>query len=661
VAVYDTCIELEPTERRLIQSDLWRFVSRRAVSNRVARLIAPSSQARVLEVGCGAGFNVSEQFRRNPSWWVTALDLDREMVERTRATLRTNLQQVATVQGNALALPFHDDTFDLVMCLGILHHVGDWRLGLRELRRVTRSGGQVIVADLLDRFFAGPVRKWYPPVETYSLSDLEAALPRAGLAPVTVKAGRLGYLIACRPMARVPDALHEEEVRTTLVRLTRRPPAAPRALPGARLAQYRRNPARFLETLHRERGDVVSFRLAWYRVYLVSDPSVIKQVLVTTATKFHKGLGGQEARRLLGNGVITSEGDYHHRQRKLMRPLLDTRRVSAFAPEIVSLTDSMLSGWANRAEVDVSRSMSELTVQIIGRIALNADVRTATGLIAQTMSLASEAFTRLTTPWGRLLEPLPLRDARDFRKSRASLYAYVDELIARRRASLDGESDLLSVLVAATDDSGRALTDLQIRDEVVTMVLAGHETTAQLLAWALYLLSVNPEIEQHLHEELDQQLGGREPALADLGRLKYSTHIVYETLRLYPPVYAIGRRVIEDLKLSGWSVRQGDLVVVSPWIVHRDPRWFEQPDRFLPERWEEPGLGSGFRFLPFGGGERSCLGQPLVSIEAPLVLARVAQRFALRYPSDAPAPEIEPRVSLRPKSPIRLVPRSREQ
>lgn len=636
-------------------------MSRVLVSDRLRRLTVLPTTARVLEVGCGAGFNAVEQLRRFPSWRLTALDLDADMLGRTRSRLGEDGLGAALVRGSALELPFRDGAFDVVLCLGILHHVGDWRQALHELRRVARSGGQVVVADLLAGFFVGSVRTWYPPVETYTLWDIEAALPGAGLEPVASRAGRLGYLLAARAVDPAPPPGARASDAPIRARLTRGPVPAPWALPWVRLASYRRNPATFLASLQRVGGDAVRFRLGWYRVTMVSDPALIRRVLVTDAARFHKGLGGQQGRRLLGNGVITSEGEYHRRQRALLRPLIDPRTLAPFAPEIVELTDTMLSSWKSGVPLDVSAAMANLTVQIIGRVALGADVGTATGMIAETMRESAETFTRLTTPWGRLLEPLPLPGARAFRRSRSRLYDYVDQLIeARRRSSpTGGRRDLLSLLLTATDDTGGALSAVQIRDEVVTMILAGHETTAQLLSWALYLLAVNPAAADRLHGEVLREVGGKPPTYGDLPHLTYARHVVYEALRLYPPVYSIGRQAIRDVDLAGWRLRAGELVVVSPWVVHRDPRWFDEPERFLPERWEAPGVGSGFRFLPFGGGERACLGQPLVAIEAPLVLARMAQRFAVEPPAGAAAPTIDPRVSLRPASPIRLVPRER--
>jgi cytochrome P450 len=416
----------------------------------------------------------------------------------------------------------------------------------------------------------------------------------------------------------------------------------------------RSDPLKFLVNAAQTYGDVVGLRFFQYRTYLISHPDFIEDVLVNNARKFIKGRVLQANKRLFGNGLLTSEGDVWLRQRRLAQPAFHRARIASYADTMVRYTERMLESWQTKSECDVHREMMQLTLQIVGKTLFDADVARDATEVGRTLELLLELtadFRRLifTPKW--LPTPRNIQIALGIRRLDKIVY----RIIAERRASGRDAGDLLSMLLSAQDDDGSRMTDQQLRDEAITLFLAGHETTANTLSWTWWLLAQHPEVEGKLHDELYSVLGGRTPSLEDLSKLPYTHHILTESLRLYPPAWGMARLAIEDHEIGGYPVPKGTGVAISQWIVQRDPRWFDRPAEFLPERWQGD-LAKRlprFAYFPFGGGPRQCIGNTFALMEAALLLATIAQKFQLRLvPGHLVVPLAS--ITLRPRHGIRV-------
>ena len=420
----------------------------------------------------------------------------------------------------------------------------------------------------------------------------------------------------------------------------------------------RRDPLAFLTRVAREHGDVARFRMGPVELHLLNRPEWIRDVLVTRAASFHKGRGLERAKRLLGEGLLTSEDPVHLRQRRMMQPAFHAQRIAGYAGAMAALADRSTERWSAGQVRDVALEMTRLTLAIVGRTLFDADVESEADEIGAALTTALGLFGRtFTLPYFELLDRLPLPMNRRFDRAKARIDATIARLIAERRRA-PGGADLLSLLVSASDTEGDGggMTDAQVRDEAITIFLAGHETTANALAWTWYLLARNPDAEARLHAEVDAVLGGRSPTAADLPRLPWTEMVLAESMRLFPPAWIIGRRAIEPQEIGGFDVPRGSIVVVSQWVTHRDPRWFPDPERFDPERFRASAKEARprFAYFPFGGGPRVCIGEGFAWMEGILVLAAIARRWRLRLAPDqdiVPAPSI----TLRPRDGIRMV------
>ena len=435
------------------------------------------------------------------------------------------------------------------------------------------------------------------------------------------------------------------------------PPGPRRGFPLAALAAFRRDPLAFLEGVHRAHGDVSTWRFGRRRVYLLAHPELVRDVLVSRHRNFIKSRALQRARVILGHGLLTSEGEFHLRQRRLAQPAFHRERIAALGEQMVGFAAQTADSWRAGVEMDLPREMNRLTLAIAGKTLFGADVQAEADEIGSALTDALEAFKRLTNPLGPLLDKLPLPTTLRVRRASLRLDATIYRMIAARRASGEDRGDLLSMLLAARDEEGDGggMTDLQLRDEALTLFLAGHETTANALSWTWHLLAQHPDVEQTLHAELAAALAGRAPTADDLPRLPYTRAVLAESMRLYPPAWTIGREPKEDFDSGGYRVRAGTIVLVSPWLMHRDPRWWPDPLRFDPERWtpEREAEQPRFAYFPFGGGPRKCIGEGFAWTEGILVLATLAQRWKLRH-----APDVEvgrqPLITLRPTG-LRMV------
>ena len=433
-------------------------------------------------------------------------------------------------------------------------------------------------------------------------------------------------------------------------------------LPGDRLG--------FLTRLKQQYGDVVYFRMGFEDIYLVSDPELIREVLVTNHKNFLKGRGLERVKRLLGNGLLTSEKEFHLRQRRMMQPAFHRERIAGFARQMVAEAEQTMAGWRDGQELDIAHEMGLLTLRIVGKTLFGSDVDAMAVDVNHSITALMESFYLMMLPFPWLIERLPFPKLSRMRQARRRLDEIIYTLIdARRKSISNGDAnahgdDLLSMLLEAqdTEGDGGGMTNEQVRDEAMTIFIAGYETTANATAWTWYLLTQNPGTAQALHEEVDRVLQGRAPAAADYPALSYTEKAVAESMRLYPPAWIVARRAINEQKLGDYIVKQRSLVMASQWIMHRDPRYFPEPLRFDPLRWTHEFRASlpKYVYFPFGGGPRQCIGEGFAWMEAVLLIAAISQRWSMEL---LPGQKIEPEpvVTLRPKNGIKVRLRSREK
>ena len=435
------------------------------------------------------------------------------------------------------------------------------------------------------------------------------------------------------------------------------PPGPRRLIPLSGLFAYRKGPLPFFQNLAQQYGDISYFRLGPQEAFFLNHPDYIKDVLVTNHQNFHKGLALQRAKRLLGEGLLTSEGEFHRRQRRLALPAFHRARVASYAEVMTNYASQTRAGWRDGDTVDMSEEMMRLTLGIVGKTLFDADVVSEAQEVGEAMTVVMDLFNTITLPFFELLQKLPLPQLRRFDKARAKLDAIIYRLIEERRRRSEDRGDLLSMLLLAQDSEGDGgqMTDAQLRDEVMTIFLAGHETTANALTWTWYLLSQNPEAEARLHQEIDEVLGGRLPTFADVPQLKYTEMVLAESMRLYPPAWALGRLAMTECEIGGYVIPPKSLVLMSQFVMHRDPRYFPEPLRFDPDRWTAEARDSRpqFSYFPFGGGPRRCIGESFAWMEGVLLIAALAQHWQMRLVPNHPV-ALKPVITLRPKHGMRM-------
>ncbi|HVO98541.1 MAG TPA: cytochrome P450 [Bryobacteraceae bacterium] len=427
------------------------------------------------------------------------------------------------------------------------------------------------------------------------------------------------------------------------------------------LPWFRRNPPEFLQNTARDFGDLVHYRLGPQDVYLVSKPEWIRDILVTNQTNFAKSRFLERAKALLGEGLLTSEGELHRRQRRLVQPAFHRDRLIGYASAMVECAAHTRETWTDGATLDMSKEMMRLTLAVVARTLFSADVTGEAENIGQALEKVMLMFDRIFLPFNQILEKLPLPWVRGFYEARDFLDRLIYSMIAERRASGEDKGDLLAMLLLARDEDGNGgMDDKQIRDEALTLFLAGHETTANALMWAWYLLSQNPDEADRLYEEVDRVLQGRLPSFEDLPRLKYTESVFAESMRMFPPAWLIGRKVLNDYSIDGYRIPRDAIIMMSPWVVHHDPRWFPDPGRFQPERWTRGEDRPKFSYFPFGGGMRVCIGERFAWMEGVLLLATVAQKWRFNlFPGHTVA--TKPLITLRAKHGMRMIAERRRE
>jgi cytochrome P450 len=367
---------------------------------------------------------------------------------------------------------------------------------------------------------------------------------------------------------------------------------------------------------------------------------------------FIKGRALRLTKVVLGEGLLTSEDPLHRRQRRLALPAFHHRRIAGYAAAMVDYAARRDAEWHHGQTVDVDAEMMRLTLEVVGKTLFDAEVGGESSAISQAMGVAIQMFDRTSNPLAEWLNRLPLPGTIRLRRARQRLDETIYRIIDAHRAA--DRDDLLALLLAARDeDTGAAMTDRQVRDEAMTLFLAGHETTAVALTWTWYLLAGHPEAEAKLHAEVDAVLAGRRPAFDDLPALAYTRQVFSEAMRLFPPAWALSREATRDVDLLGHPLPRGATVVLSPYLLHRDPRFWNDPERFDPDRFgpEARAARHKFAYLPFSTGPRGCIGEQFAWTEGILVLATLARRWRFRRTTDA-FPGVRPRITLRPDGPI---------
>lgn len=420
-----------------------------------------------------------------------------------------------------------------------------------------------------------------------------------------------------------------------------------------------------LTFIHRQYGPFVRTRLP-LQLYFVADPACIEEILVKKADRFRKDRTSRLLSRVVGNGLLVNDGESWRRQRRLLQPAFHQRQLQSYAAAMVGAIERAAATWQTGEVRNVHEDMMAVTLNIVAEALFGADVSADAGHMGRIISELMEEFGRILGLAARFQPPawVPTPANRRFRASARKVDRVILRVIDARRRNPSGpaQDDLLSLLIAARDEDGSTMTDAQVRDEAVTLFLAGHETTALALTYSLYLLALHPECQARVADELARVLDGRTPGLGDLESLKYTDAVLHESMRLYPPAWVMARQALTEVEIGGFHFPKGAEFVMTPWVVHRDPKSFADPEAFKPERWEGD-LAQRlprFAYFPFGGGPRVCIGNRFAMMEAKLVLAVALQRFRFEV---TPQTELTllPSVTLRPRHGVRLRLAARER
>lgn len=429
------------------------------------------------------------------------------------------------------------------------------------------------------------------------------------------------------------------------------PPTVPTDLFGGHFRSFRKNPTEFLTKMSKL-GDVSTFRVGKIPAYLINHPDLIRDLTVTNHAKFVKGRALQRAKGLLGEGLLTSEREFHLRQRRMIQPAFHRNRINEYAKSMIEFGEKMSAEWRDGDMRDIDKEMMRLTLWIVGKTLFSANVEDAASEVGAAMTTIVSMFNFMLLPFSEYLEKLPIPPVRKLKHARRTLDEVIYQIINERRASNEDKGDLLSMLLMAQDEeTGGAMTDKQVRDECLTLFLAGHETTAVALTWTFYLLSQNPQIEKKFHAELDAVLGDGEITPEDYGKLKFTESVLAESMRLFPPAWTIGRLATEEHEFNSYKIAPKSLVLASQYVMHRDARFWENANEFQPERWEKLSIkeaGNKFIYFPFSKGIRNCIGENFAWMEGVLLLAILGRKWKLSLAPDQKI-AVQPMITLRPK------------
>ncbi len=420
------------------------------------------------------------------------------------------------------------------------------------------------------------------------------------------------------------------------------------------LPDIRRDELDFLNRCVREYGDVVHLRVVNHPAYILSNPKDIEYVLLTNSANFIKSVFLRESRALFGNGLLTSDGRLWQQQRRLLQPAFRHDHVATYSQAMVESTERAMAGWQDGEVRDVHRDMTRLTLEIVARVLFGEDMTADAEEACEAFGVFFEQFD---DRFGLYLIPewLPTPENLRYRKSIRRLDKILDRVISQKRAGRADSGDILSSLLRVRGENGVGMNKVQLRDEMMTLFFTGHETTALAMAWTWYLLAQHPEAEAKLFEEVDRVLAGRAPTVQDIPRLRYVDWVMKESLRLYPPAYGVVREAVHDCEIGGYDIPAGATLAMFQWVVHRDPRFFDRPDEFIPERWanEFERRLPRCAYFPFGAGPRVCIGNSFALTELPLLIAAIARRFQFRLLPGHPV-AVNPSLTLRPRKGIKV-------
>lgn len=427
-----------------------------------------------------------------------------------------------------------------------------------------------------------------------------------------------------------------------------RTPSGPTSLlPGRFLRSLQRDPIPFFKQLTSEFGDAVQFFIGPQKLVLFNHPDLIRDLLVTQAHSFHKSRAIHRSKIILGEGLLTSEGETHTRQRRLVQPAFHPDRIASYADVVISETVKGCARWRDGEVLDIHREMMRIALSVVSKTLFGARIEGEADEVGAALTELVDLFPRLVNPFANFLLKLPLPTTRRLKQAVERLDRTIYAIIAERRRAGDDRGDLLSMLLLASDaESGAGgMTERQLRDEVMTLFLTGLETIANALAWTFYQLARRPEVIHEIRHEI-----GDNPR--DLGQLAHTRMVFAESMRLFPPVWAVSRYALEDVSIGGWLVTRHAFALTCLAVTHRDPRWWRDPDSFDPSRFKTPLAHPKFSYFPFGGGARGCIGEGFAWMEGVLILAKVVQAWDLTLIQHDVSPHAS--ITLRPKNGIRL-------
>ncbi|PYQ26390.1 MAG: cytochrome P450 [Acidobacteria bacterium] len=434
-------------------------------------------------------------------------------------------------------------------------------------------------------------------------------------------------------------------------------PIGPRSIiPFRFLRRMQRDPLPFLTGLARDYGDIVQFKIGPQVLVLINHPDLVRELLVTQHRSFHKSRVLQRSKIILGEGLLTSEDELHKRQRRLAQPAFHRDRITLYADEMVQRAARTRERWRDGATLDIHHEMMKLTLSVVAKTLFDAEVEGEEDDIGSALTSLIDLFPLLMNPYSVYFRKIPIPSTLRFKKAITRLDRTIYGIINERRASGEDRGDLLSMLLLAQDDEGDGggMSDKQVRDEAMTLFLAGHETTANALAWTWYLLAQHPDVAREVQRTIDEVLGDALPTAADYPRLQYLEMVLAESMRLFPPAWAVSRLAMDDVDLGGWHIPRDAVAVASQFLMHRDPRFWQEPERFEPSRFtsEAKLARPKFAYFPFGAGPRICIGEGFAWMEGVLLLATLAQRWSMELISR----DVEPKASitLRPRGGIKV-------
>jgi cytochrome P450 len=452
--------------------------------------------------------------------------------------------------------------------------------------------------------------------------------------------------------------------------ITKYPPGPSYKIPGKLVREFMSDPIKTLTRIASQYGDISYFKLGREHVYLINNPDFIEKILIYDHRNFKKGKRLQIAKGLLGEGLVTSEGELHTRQRHLVQPIFLPKQIKSYGDIMIDYAIEMANKWKDGETVDINKEMMELTLGIICKSVLNYDVESEAQQVGKALTVVRNYSKRLQNPIGQVLDKVPiLPKVRGAHHAMQQLNTLVYGLILERRGKEAKYNDLLSKLLLAQDtepsmrseigNSSEKMSDQQVRDEVMTIFVAGHETTANALTWTFYLLSENEDVERRLHEELDSvysssenidKEGNKSLTTNDLPKLLYTEKVFRESMRMFPPVWTIGRFVENDYQVGGFNISAGSSILMSQYVMHHNSKYFHEPDKFNPDRWTDEFKTHlpRFSYFPFGGGIRGCIGESFAWMEGVLLVATLARRWQMRKVPTQRV-KLDPAITLRPK------------